>query len=220
MTDNNTSAKGRRSPRNRRERTSGASKHDLADTSFQELADLRDKLVQAARDRIKVRIAHDDAEGRGVAATVVSPYRMLVVSEPRWYLVGHSAAEGRVRVFELSAIREAVLTEESFRPPHGFSLDRFLGHAWCVARENRVWRVTIIFDPKVAREVAVHHWHKTQRMRRLPNGSLEFRATVDGLGEISRWLMGFGDRARVLAPQALRTLMAQTARRMLAIYEE
>jgi len=43
----------------------------------------------------------------------------------------------------------------------------------------------------------------------------EFR--VDGVGEISWWILGYGDQVEVLAPAALRKRIAKTAQRMVEL---
>jgi predicted DNA-binding transcriptional regulator YafY len=41
-------------------------------------------------------------------------------------------------------------------------------------------------------------------MEHLPDGSLQLEFTVSGLGEVKRWILGFGRNARVIDPPALR----------------
>ena len=47
-------------------------------------------------------------------------------------------------------------------------------------------------------------------------GPLTFR--VDGLSEISWWILGYGDQAEVLKPAELRELIADRVDRMAAVY--
>jgi len=51
------------------------------------------------------------------------------------------------------------------------------------------------------------------------DGSLIFEVEVDGLNEISWWVLGYGDQAQVLEPPELRDLIAEHARRMLSYYD-
>jgi predicted DNA-binding transcriptional regulator YafY len=43
---------------------------------------------------------------------------------------------------------------------------------------------------------------------------------VDGLGEIIRWILGYGDQVKVLSPPRLRTGLSDICRRMLQTYKE
>jgi predicted DNA-binding transcriptional regulator YafY len=43
---------------------------------------------------------------------------------------------------------------------------------------------------------------------------------VDGLGEISWWILGYGDQVQVLAPKALREKVLETARNIIKLNEK
>ena len=61
-------------------------------------------------------------------------------------------------------------------------------------------------------------WHKTQRTILNDDGTLDFHAIVSGLGEISWWILGYGDQAEVLSPPKLRQMVAERAERAAAQY--
>ena len=70
----------------------------------------------------------------------------------------------------------------------------------------------------VAQNVAEVSWHKTQKLAFNEDGTLDFTVSVSGLGEISWWILGYGDQAEVLEPEELRETIAQRARRMVERY--
>ncbi len=70
----------------------------------------------------------------------------------------------------------------------------------------------------VAENVAEVLWHKTQRFEFNDDGTLDYRVTVSGLGEISWWILGYGDQAQVIEPPELRRLVGQRAARTAAYY--
>jgi proteasome accessory factor B len=47
---------------------------------------------------------------------------------------------------------------------------------------------------------------------------MDFHVKVSGLGEISWWILGYGDQAEVLQPPALRKRIADRAEQMLSRY--
>jgi len=61
-------------------------------------------------------------------------------------------------------------------------------------------------------------WHKTQQVLHKEDGTLDFRVQVSGLGEISWWVLGYGDQAEVLQPPQLRQIVAERAARMAQKY--
>ncbi len=78
--------------------------------------------------------------------------------------------------------------------------------------------MTVRFSKLVARNVAEVSWHKTQRCEFQADGSLDFHVTVSGLGEITWWVLGYGDQAEVIKPPQLRALVAERAARVVERY--
>jgi len=178
------------------------------------------QLLHCASHREAVRIRYtsfaDDAE----IMTKLSPYRLLF-SRHSWYAIGRSSLHREVRTFHVGRISNLELLAERFEVPHQFSIDRYLGNAWHLIPEPGPHsEVLVRFEKLVARNVAEVHWHKTQRVEFLPDGRLEFRVTVSGLGEISWWLLGYGDQVEVLQPARLRRMVADRVTRLAARYAE
>lgn len=177
------------------------------------------QLVEAINARRCVRIRYDSLTEWEVIATRLSPYRLLF-SRRSWYVVGRSSLHRETRTFNVGRILELTALNDRFQFPRGFTLDRYLRNAWHLIPEPGPDRQVVVrFDKQVAQNVAEVAWHKTQQMRPLPEGKLEYRVTVSGLQEISWWILGYGDRAEVLEPAELRDIIAQRARGMLAKYD-
>ena len=73
----------------------------------------------------------------------------------------------------------------------------------------------IRFDDKVARYVQRRMWHPTQKFRKVAGG-VEMTMDARGTTEVVSWVLGFGDKARVMEPKALRDQIAAEASRMAA----
>jgi predicted DNA-binding transcriptional regulator YafY len=177
-----------------------------------------EQLLESIRTRTRVRIRYESLFEGSELMTLLSPYR-LFFRRRAWYVVGRSSIHRAVRMFHVGRIRATEQTTDAYAIPPRFSVDRYLGNAWHLVREasNRS-RVVVRFQPKVAYNVAEVTWHKTQTLTWNPDGTLDFRVTVDGLSEISWWILGYGDQAEVLEPPALRTVIAAHAARLAAIY--
>jgi len=177
-------------------------------------------LLSAIARRRAVRIRYDSFTEWEVIATKLKPYR-LVFSRRSWYVIGRSSLHRATRTFNLGRMKAVETLDERYAIPSRFSLDRFLGNAWHLIPENGPdHEVHIRFQPLVAGNVAEVLWHKTQRIERRADGSLDYYATVSGLGEISWWVLGYGDQAEVIAPVALRRRVADCVARMQALYRD
>ncbi|MFV0443537.1 MAG: helix-turn-helix transcriptional regulator [Planctomycetaceae bacterium] len=175
---------------------------------------LLDQVHRAFQQRQRLRLTYNSLfEGREIR-TLVSPYRLLF-SRHTWYIVGRSSLHRAVRMFHLGRVRSLELTSDHYEIPPRFSLDRHLGNAWRFVRERGPdQQVLIRFQPKVATNVSEVIWHKTQVLTWNKDGTLDFQVTVSGLGEISWWVLGYGDEAEVLKPPALRKMLAERVARM------
>ena len=124
------------------------------------------------------------------------------------YLIAHSRRHGEVRTFKLGRIRRLAVLAKTFDRPRGIDLDEYFGDAWSMIPEGRLYDVHLHFEPMVAGNVAEVQWHRTQRVEWNDDGSIEFHVRVDGLGEITWWILGYGEQVEVVAPAELRHRVA------------
>lgn len=179
---------------------------------------LIEQVHRAFQQRRRLRLTYHSLYEGGEIRTLVSPYRLLF-SRHTWYIVGRSSLHRAVRMFHLGRIRTLEITTDRYEIPPRFSLEKHLGNAWRFVRERGPdQKVVIRFQPQVATNVSEVLWHKTQELRWNDDGTLDFRVTVSGLGEISWWVLGYGDQAEVLEPAALRALLAERIAKMHARY--
>jgi proteasome accessory factor B len=174
-------------------------------------------LIAVAQHRC-VRIDYDSLAERQKICTRLSPYRLLF-SRRSWYVIGRSSLHRSVRTFNLARIGNVEILPDRYQAPRGFSIARHLRNAWHLIPEAGAdHEVLVRFSPMVAQNVAEVLWHKTQRVTPNSDGTLDFRVTVSGLGEISWWILGYADQAEVIEPPELRRLVAQRAAETAARY--
>ncbi|MEE9294064.1 MAG: WYL domain-containing protein [Phycisphaerae bacterium] len=175
-------------------------------------------IEEAIGARRKIRIMYDSYYEKAEIATVLRPYCVTFRSRG-WYVIGHSEKHRQVRTFKLERVTDLEVLEARFKPARDFSLEEYYGNAWHMIRGDQAHHVEIQFSSKVAGNVEEVAWHRTQRTRRRSNGTLIFEVDVDGLEEISWWVLGYGDQAVVNEPEALRQLLASHARNLVQYYE-
>lgn len=178
------------------------------------------QLLQALVERRCVRIHYTSFFDGGVITTLLSPYR-FVYSRRAWYVIGRSSLHKAVRTFHLGRVQSLEMVTTPYKIPPRFSLKRYFGLAWHLIRvpQDR-HEVVIHFRPPVARNVAEIRWHRTQKTAWLPDGVLEWRATVEGLHEITWWILGYGRHATVVSPEPLRAMLREHIQAMVAEYFE
>ena len=177
-----------------------------------------EQVLAAVTSQSKIRLKYNSLHEGHVIQTLLSPYRVLF-QRRAWYVVGRSSLHRAVRTFHLGRVLESELITEEFSIPPRFNLQAYFGNAWRMIKERgeRV-EVVVRFQPRVAHNVAEVAWHRTQRVIWNPDGSMDFHVIVDGIHEISWWLLGYGDQAKVLRPPRLVELIRSHIQNMSDAY--
>jgi predicted DNA-binding transcriptional regulator YafY len=173
-------------------------------------------IQSAIAQRRKVKIHYDSFFDKAAIDSILSPLHILY-NQRAWYCIGRSSLHKSVRTFKLNRIKKADLLDEDFGDGDDFDLADYLGCAWSMIPEGRIHHVRLKFAPKVASNVAEVQWHKSQKVAREPDGSATIEFRVDGLNEITWWILGYGDQVEVLAPASLRKNISDIARNMAAL---
>jgi len=103
------------------------------------------------------------------------------------------------------------MTKERFDPPRDFSLDDFMRHSFKVLHDE-LYMVKVKISPEWARWVGEKIWHESQKIAKLPDGSLEMTFRVAGVDEIKRWILSLGPEALVLEPEKLKEMVRKERR--------
>ena len=101
--------------------------------------------------------------------------------------------------------------------PDKFSLDDYFGNAWGVFRGKEPFDVQVEFTKEEAALVTETRCHKTQRVKRLPDGRAVLTFMVDRLDEVLWWVLGWSGRVKVLAPEKLREMVLDKLRTAIEI---
>ena len=179
------------------------------------IEDVNDIVTALLREE-RLRVTHQSVSG-GKKTFVLEPYTLMVYKKGL-YLVGRSAGHaGELRTFALDAFRQVEwLRGDKFDYPADYRPEQVTEGAFGLIRGSEVTRVRILFDAKVARYVERVMWHPTQRFKRTATG-LEMTMKVRGTAEVVPWVLGFGDGARVVEPEALRKAVGDQHRRAAAL---
>ncbi len=176
------------------------------------------QLQKAIAKKRKVNILYHSLFEGEVIDVELSPYHLRYHGRA-WYVLGYSNLHKSVRTFKLNRIRQLKTLDKCFIDSEKFDVSEYFGRAWSMISEGRLYNIKLRFLPKVAENVTEVYWHSTQKVRRNSDGSVTVEFCVDGLGEISWWILGYGDQVQVLAPKVLRNKVLQTAKNMIELNE-
>ncbi len=189
---------------------------DLGPVSRHEgLDELFDQISGAIAQRRVCKLVYISFLEQKQMRLTVHPLRLVFVGRA-WYVIAWSTRDKEARTYKLGRIRKLTLTDQTFVSPSQSDLpagENVFGQAWSMISEGKIHDIHLHFDKKVAGNVAEVQWHASQRVEWNDDGSIEFHVSVDGLGEISWWILSYGDQVEVVTPPELRDRVGQTARR-------
>ena len=168
------------------------------------------QLLEAILKRRVVEIRYHSANEQKDLVFDLRPFHLLY-SEYAWYVLGESGLHNGIRAFKLNRIRELRISDKFFASDKKFDIKEHLGRAWSMIPEGRLHHVKLRFSPEVAHDVAEVQWHSTQTVFFEDDGSAIIEFRVDGLGEITWWILSYGDQVQVLAPEILRRQIVRIA---------
>ncbi|MEO7109425.1 MAG: transcriptional regulator [Polyangiaceae bacterium] len=153
-------------------------------------------------------------------ATVIQPYALLLHRGVIW-CVAHSPSLRETRVIAFDDMRDVDVGVERFSLPDNFDVTDYwhgdFGIAVPTKTRDRI-RALVEFEPRVAHEVRGRKCHPSQRVAIAQDGRVRVSLTLGDLGAATRWVLGFGDAARVIEPAELVLSVETALQKMLARY--
>ncbi|MCH7557149.1 MAG: WYL domain-containing protein, partial [Planctomycetes bacterium] len=150
------------------------------------------QLQQAIVKKRKVDLRYHSLFEKTIIDVELCPYHLLY-NNRAWYVLGRSSLHKSVRTFKLNRIRELTTTEKCFVDGENFDVYDYLGRAWSMIPEGRIYNIKLRFLPEVAHDVVEVQWHSTQKVAFEDDGSAIIEFRVDGLNEITWWILSYGD---------------------------
>lgn len=151
------------------------------------------------------------------SARRLHPYHLAYV-ENRWILIARdtSLAEDQhpIRTYVVARFSSPRWGDDMFERPAGFDPSPYVQSAFGAHAGSERHDVRLRIAAVGAHHVIERHWHESQTLEVQPDGSVLVRYTVSHLGDITRWVLGFGADCEVLGPPELREHVASEAKRL------
>lgn len=175
------------------------------------------ELSEAILSKHSIEMEYYSASSGQTNNRTVDPYHLHNIHGD-WYLIAYCHTRHEPRDFLASRIKGYKPLMSTFQVEPCFSLDAYLDSGFLAERSTSPEDVVIKFDEYQARWIRERQWHTSQQIDELPSGELILRLRVGGLGEVKRWVMGYGSHAEVLEPNSLRREIQEDAEKMKKIY--
>ena len=175
------------------------------------------ELLAATRNHESIVIRYFSGQKAVVVEKPCDPYHLLNFKD-NWYLVAFCHEKQDYRDFLCSRIMEVEHTNVTFLPDPDFSLDEHKRVSQLFAAEAPAMEIVAEFDKYAAHWIRLKEIHPTQKVLERSDGSLEVSFQVSSMENIMRWILSFGEHARILAPLELQERVRRTISRMNYLY--
>ena len=167
--------------------------------SYREQTELLDDLLDALLRERRVHIVHRPAGGEPTERRDLEPLTLVVYRRALYLLVRRP--DGAIRRYAVDRI-ESLERGEPFDYPRDWDPDAELGHAFGFFASGPAERIRLRFTSRVAPYVRARHWHRTQQLQDISDGSIELTMHTSGR-ELVRFALEWGAQCRVLEPRWL-----------------
>ncbi|HDM42926.1 MAG TPA: WYL domain-containing protein [Firmicutes bacterium] len=174
-------------------------------------------LLEALFENYQCKISYFSMSS-GPSERVIEPYHLINIRGD-WYVIAYCHKRKEVRTFALSRINKIKVLKQPFTVRDDFNIDEYLAYSFVIERGERKYKVRIRFAPEVAWLIGERIWHSSQSIEKLDDGSLILQMELSGLNEVKRWVLSFGEYARVLQPPELIDMVANTVERIDKLYK-
>ena len=177
----------------------------LAQSSNEPTADVYGSMRDAIIHRRALECKYESSSPKKSGDAEVfrfDPYA-LYFGQRAWYVVGFHHRRKEIRTLKLSRFTRCKSNDKPYFIPDDFSLDRHFGQAWRMMPSGKIHDIKLHFDAAFAETVADTHWHESQEVQWLDDGSIQLSFQVDGVDEIIWWILSYGPHCRVIKPPKL-----------------
>ena len=183
---------------------------------YGEYRDIIDRVNEAVLQKHCIRIDYFSMHRKELVSRTIAPYKIWFF-DGSFYIIGYCRLRKDVRIFALDRIRNLETTQETFEIPESFDMDVFMKSSFGVFHGEPV-QVKVRFSPDIAGYITEKIWHDSQIIEHEKDGSILFTAEVAGTDEIKFWILNWGSKAEVLAPESLRNEIRAEAEAMMRVY--
>lgn len=137
-----------------------------------------------------------------------------------WYLVAFDIGRQKMLSFHVGRIEQHHIGAVTFARQPDFDGEEWVRASFVTESSGAPQNIAIRFDEYQARYIRERRFHQTQTLEEQSDGGVILRFESSGLGEIQRWVLGYGAHAEVLSPPELRHNVQAEIEKMRAIYKE
>lgn len=174
-------------------------------------------LEKACRQKQQVLMRYA-TPGKPISQRRFDPY-VLHFSQNNPYVTGWCHHRNNKRWFRVDRIREIQLLTQKFEIHPSFDRKQDIESAFQHEVGGTPQQVQIWFNQLTAPYIRERRWHQTQEIAEHSDGSLTLCMEVRGMNEVKRWVLFYGQGAKVLKPLILVAMVKAEVQGMEQLYK-
>ena len=178
--------------------------------------EFEERLQEAIRNNLKVRIIYHSFGSDEDTIRILHPYE-LSINDGALNVVGYCELRGELRDFRVSRIRALTLLEESFTVPEEYYQNKHR-QKFIHLSGTVIEQIILSFDKQTAKYIMEYEADRADEIIATEEGITFIRNTAV-TDELIRWILQFGQGARVLNPAHLKEKVKQELMNSLKQYE-
>jgi predicted DNA-binding transcriptional regulator YafY len=179
-------------------------------------APILDELRRCVARRRRIDLVYQSFRQERTKRTL-DPYA-LALQWGNWYVIGYCHLRTDLRTFRVDRIQEVERTDETFEVPADFSARDYLLRM-VEERPTNYYRVVVLFEPEVAHIVRERR-EEWQDLHEHHDGSVTLAFDASDLAWPCRWVLTYQDKATVIGPPELATMVRDAAQAIVARYPD
>jgi predicted DNA-binding transcriptional regulator YafY len=181
--------------------------------------DVIDAIIWALFAERKFEMKYKSLRKSGVYT--ISPYT-LVSHREALYVAGFSDEHGEMRIFSVDRIKGIRKLTDKFEYPSNYDPEAIFKKSFgiFVGHDVKGIKIEIEFNECVHDYVSHRKWINGQITTPVKDGKFRMKAEVSDLFEISHWVLGLGQEARVIRPKKLLDWITTEIKTMQRLYRK
>lgn len=181
--------------------------------------DIFETVFRSVKQKRALRFFYRSLEQLEPSLRTCEPYH-IVSQRCAWYVIGK--CREKMRIFSFSRMSETkILEDDVFEVPPDFRpedyVDKNVG-VWL--RRSKPFKVKLLFSAEVGVFAEEHIWNEKQKIKVLPDKTVEVSFETTQFEEIKRFCLGQGATVKVLAPDDLVEAVQKEAAKVAQLYSE
>jgi predicted DNA-binding transcriptional regulator YafY len=176
-------------------------------------------LENACHRQQSVQMTYYTASRNSTSDRVFDPYLLHIYRGTNPYVIGYCHNRKMIRWFRVDRIRKLEPKIDRFVRDPDFESSQYLDQIFQCEVGTGTVDVEIRFDAATAPYIRERKWHPSQKLVEHDDQSVTLTMTVGGLNDLKRWVLSYGNGARVLSPPKLMAMIKADIAAMNSYYK-